>query len=254
MEDVVILEWNYSPENYFEEDIHVDRDNYKILISAGKVEARINPEYYEKQNNLRNILHERLNDRFLGVQLFSHKIYELSKASMHRLHPDGRKDITLFVESCVMTMSVGNVDLIVKDKEGNIVADSKRERIDKKKKLAELVEKYSPKDTLVEFLLGSYSTSVTDPENELVHLYEIRDALSKAFSGEALTRKALGLSKSKWSRLGQLANNEPIKQGRHRGQSLGALRDATNDELQEARKIASTFIEAYLEYLDDKNR
>jgi len=254
MEDVVILEWNYSPENYFEEDILINRDNYEILISTGKVEARINPEYYEKQNNLRDILHERLNDRFLGAQLFAHKPYELSRASMYRLHPDGRKDITLFVGSCVMTMSVGNVDLVVKDKEGNIVADSKRERIDKKKELAELAEKYSATDALVTFLLGSYNASVTDPENELVHLYEIRDALSKEFSGESRTREILGLSKPKWSRLGKLANNEPIKQGRHRGQSLGALRNATNEELQEARKIASTFIEAYLGYIDNKNR
>lgn len=96
----------------------------------------------------------------------------------------------------------------------------------------------------------TYPAAVKYPENELVHLYEIRDTLSKLFNGKKPACKALCLSASHWSRLGKLANDEPLKQGRHRGKSAGELRDASESELLEARNIACNFIESYLLYLD----
>jgi hypothetical protein len=92
--------------------------------------------------------------------------------------------------------------------------------------------------------------SVRDPANAFVHLYEIIEALSKHFVNGAGARKALGVSNNKWRRLRQLANDEPLRQGRHRGKSLGALRDATVKELEEARRIARSLVEGYLEYLE----
>lgn len=253
MEDLVLLEWNFNPKDYFEDEIHIVRDDYEMIIKDGVAEARINPEIYDKEHKMRDSLHQSLNDRFLGVQLLTHKPYKLSKASMHRLHPDGRNDVTVFPEPCVMTMTAGNVDIVVKDKDGRVVSDSRRDRIEKKKELAELAEMYSS-DTVAASLLVSYKAAVNDPENELVHLYEIRDALSKLFKGETPARKTLGLSASEWSRLGLLANNEPLKQGRHRGKSAGELRDASEKELVEARNIARNFVEAYLVYLDESNK
>jgi hypothetical protein len=82
-----------------------------------------------------------------------------------------------------------------------------------------------------------------------VHLYEIRDALSQHFGGGSAATAALQISSAQWSRLGQLSNNEPLTQGRHRGKQLGVLRDATNAELTEARDIARAMIESYLAYL-----
>ena len=253
MEDVVILEWTFTPKDYFEDEIHIERDDYEMIINDGLVEARISPEVYDEEHKMRDSLHKNLDDRFLGVQLLTHRPYKLSKASMYRLHPDGRKDVTVFPESCVMTITAGNVDLVVKDKDGNIISDSRRERVEKKKELAELAETYSS-DPVAASLLASYKAAVNDPDNELVHLYEIRDALSKLFSGEKEAHKALKISASEWSRLGQLANSEPLKQGRHRGKSAGGLRDASEEELTETRKIARNFVEAYLVYLDESNK
>jgi hypothetical protein len=90
-----------------------------------------------------------------------------------------------------------------------------------------------------------------EPGNELIHLYEIRDALSTKFGGERGVRAALlGISSSDWSMLGRLANDEPIRQGRHRGHHAGALRGATETELAQARAIARRMIDAYLRYLE----
>jgi hypothetical protein len=95
---------------------------------------------------------------------------------------------------------------------------------------------------------------VADPDNELVHLYEIRDALATKFGGEGAVRSALGIRSKEWSSLGQRANSEPLRQGRHRGTKVGGeLRDAVESELKDARGIARNMIEAYLYYLVGQN-
>ena len=253
MNDVVMLEWKFSPPDYFEEVIRIDRQTYFIIIENGRIEARIDPTAYDQEHRMRDELHEALNDRFLGVQLLTHKQYELSKASMHRLHPDGRKGVTIFAEPIAIKITGHSADVIMKDKDGNIIGDTRRDRIEKKKELAELAEKYRSKDQVVGSILKSYKSAITDPDNELVHLYEIRDALSSRFEGEGTARTTLGISNSKWSRLGKLANDEPLRQGRHRGKKVGELRDATESELKETRGIARNMIEAYFEYLEDEN-
>jgi len=151
-------------------------------------------------------------------------------------------------------MSGGSVDFRITDKDGNIIADSKRDRIERKKSLADLVSAHRASDGLLAAMLRSYAESVRDPNNELVHLYEIRDALAVKFRGEKPARAALAITESQWSRLGQLSNSEPLRQGRHRGKTGEALRDASEGELIEARGIARAMIEAYLQYLEDCNR
>jgi hypothetical protein len=203
---------------------------------------------------MRQALHDAVNGRFLGVQLLTHKAYNLSRSTMTRLHPDGRRDISVEAEPSHVVVSGFAPDIRVIDKDGNVVHDSKRDRIEKKKSIAEWVGTYLTADGLLTSMLESQSAAVRDPNNELVHIYEIREALSTKFGGEREARSALGISCSDWSRLGQLCNNEPLRQGRHRGKSGSALRDATEAELTEARRIALAMIEAYLRHLDTATR
>lgn len=116
-----------------------------------------------------------------------------------------------------------------------------------------MVEKYRQEDKLVESILSFYKTSVHDPSNELIHLYDIWEALKTRFDGQSAVLTALGVSDSDRRALGKLANDEPIRQGRHRGAKISDLRDATEAELDEARKIARIMIEAYLRYLESQN-
>ena len=167
MDDIVVLEWTFSPPDYFEEVIRIERESYTMVIDKGRVEARIDPVKYDKEHKMRDELQDSLNDRFLGVQLLTHKKYDLSKASMYRLYADGRRDVTIFPESCIMTMSVGTVDIVVKDKDGNVVSDSRRDRIGKKKELADLTEKYRSQDKFLESMLNFYKAAINDPDNEL---------------------------------------------------------------------------------------
>ena len=47
--------------------------------------------------------------------------------------------------------------------------------------IASLVDKYGNSDVTLDQMLKSYQNSVKDPDNEFVHLYEIRDSLSERF-------------------------------------------------------------------------
>lgn len=128
---------------------------------------------------------------------------------------------------------------------GRAVVDTKRDRVEKKVELAELAAAHAS-DHVLASMLRSFDTAVRDPDNELVHLYEIRDALVARFGTEAAARTAIKLDKKRWSTLGRLCNDEPLKQGRHRGSKPAVpLRDATEGELSEARDIARAMIEAY---------
>jgi hypothetical protein len=249
--DIIILEWSFSPPDYFEAAIKIEQDDYIITIEDGKIKARIKAEVYDNSPTMREDLSNMLNDHFLGAQLLKHKSYQLTpKSSMSRLHPNGKKDITVFFNPATVVVKICAPDIRLTDKDGNIIVDTKTKRIEQIKKNSELAARYRKNDPTLASLLNSYSMAVNDPNNELIHLFEIVEALSTRFGGEAIACQALNISNTKRSRLGSLANHEPLKQGRHRGKNPGSLRDATAAELSEARKIARAFIEAFMQYLD----
>lgn len=90
-----------------------------------------------------------------------------------------------------------------------------------------------------------YSRAVADPKKELVHLYDVRDALSQHYRNGKSARKVLSISRDDWARLGYLANNAPIRQGRHAGEHHENLRNATDAELAEARNVVKQWITAF---------
>ncbi|SFK21005.1 hypothetical protein SAMN05216302_10022 [Nitrosomonas aestuarii] len=99
-------------------------------------------------------------------------------------------------------------------------------------------------------MLKSYQKSVKDADNELVHLYETRDSLSERFGSKKSAIQKLGITSAVWDEIGKLANYLPLKQGRHRGKALGALRNAEQTELDKARKSVTHLIEKYLAHLE----
>lgn len=247
---VVVLEWTFSPADYFEVPIEIVRDGYTVTIEQGEVEAKLDPAAYECNPSLRQTLHEELNNRFLGVQLLTHRAYKLSGSSVTRVDPDGRKHVSVEMEPGRVKVTAHPMDFQIKDRDGNITEDSKQDRIEKKKTLADLVSAHCSDDEILASLLRSHDAAVHDPGSEFVHLYEIREALSRKFGGDKETRSVPGISSSDWKRLGQLCNDEPLRQGRHRGKTGSTLRDATQTELAEARDIARRMIEMYLLHLD----
>jgi hypothetical protein len=133
MNAVIELDWKFSPPDYFEEAIEISRQDYTMTIANGQVHAKIDTAIYEAKPDMREGLHEALNGRFLGAQLLTHRAYELSRPTMTRVHPDGRKDLFIEVSSIPSEENVGVPDILVADKDGNVIADSMRDRVAKKK-------------------------------------------------------------------------------------------------------------------------
>ena len=74
----------------------LSKDDYKMIIDDGKVEVTMDSAVYDANPLICNSLHDRLKRLFLGVQICSHKIYELSSPpTPTRVYPDGRRLISL---------------------------------------------------------------------------------------------------------------------------------------------------------------
>jgi hypothetical protein len=250
MNAVVVFEWKFSPPDYFEEPVEIAGDDYVLIIADGKAEAKVRSEIYDANPSIRQDLHNALNDRFLGAQLLSFRAYELSDSTMTRLHPDGRRDTFIEPKPVVINILPGIIDFRVTDKEGNVVKDSKRDRIEKRRGLGDKVVRYRSSDATLASLLRSHDAAIRDRNNELVHLYEIREAVLTRFGSKDAALQALGVSAAQWSRMGRLCNDEPLRQGRHRGAAVGSLRDASHIELTEIREISRAIIEGYMRCLE----
>lgn len=246
----IVIEWQYEPKEYFEDQICIKYQDFELIIDNGLAETRLNPSYADSVDSLVSTLSQDLESRFLAVQVMTHEQYKLSKPSRYDIRLDGRRNVHIQVDSAVCVASGGKVDLIQRDAYGNIISDTRQERINKKRKLGDLAAKFRLKDPTLDQMLRSYSASVSDQKNELIHLYEIRDAAKKKFGNATKAKAKLNITISQWNTLGRLANDEPLTQGRHRGQNPGALRDADISELEQARRIAANIIESYLDYLE----
>lgn len=245
------IQWSFTPANYFEKPFTINNELYELTIKDGKAIAEIAEHAGDPRLGLKEKVHNRLKARFAGAQLISHQAFKLSEPSLTKISQNGT---TVYPETLELTMTMScEMDFVHKDKEGNILADSKSERINNKQLIAELAEKHCETNLVVKGLLASYTAAVNDPSNELVHLFEIRDSLSKEFGGKNAAIAALNIPTREWQELGRLANDAPLKQGRHRGKKISQLRDATKAELESARKYTSNMLISYLQYLDINN-
>lgn len=247
----IILEWKYTPPDFFEEKYVIEKQEYKIEIDNGLIKATIIPELYDSLQDARMEFHKKVDDLFMGAQVINFKRFSITKPTMHQLHPDGRKDISIFPDPIVCKVTVSDsVDIIITDKDGNIVEDTKSQRINSRKKFSELSAKYRRTDHVAASILDSFNSAVNDPANEFVHLFEIIESLCDRFGNEKKLRDALCFSKTYVAKLRRLANTEPVTQGRHRGKNPGNLRTADSSEKKDAREVARRLIQSYLEYLE----
>jgi hypothetical protein len=241
-----VLEWTYQPKSFFEEKTNLYHDEGFIEIGEGTARGEFGADRFDQGEAFSNSAHDILNATFLMQQILVHQPYILGKPALSRVHPDGKRDVSIFVESVVMVMSVGTVDMIVRDANGNITSDSKAERLGKQARIRAHVARILPHDITMKRMLQSFRNAIEDRDNLLIHLYEIRETLSTEFSGEKAAREALRVSSGDWSKFGRLANDEPLLEGRHRGKHA-ALRKANQDETVWALEFSQRLIEEYVQ-------
>lgn len=184
---------------------------------------------------------------FAGKQLLTHLPFNLGGLRICQHRADGSQHITIHASDIATVGELGmGGELVIRDVAGRIIRDTKAERIAEHEEFLNLVAEKGHKHVL-KLMLASYSAAVNDPGNELVHLYEVRDALVKHFGDDAKAKQALGITDSEWKRFGGLANG-PLDQGRHRG-SFTQRRPAAQHELDEARAIARKWINAFADLI-----
>ena len=242
--------WTFEPTNYLDEmPIDEHGECSEITCKAGSITARVQIDKPGASEHARDALHEWILNKFRARQLISGGNYKIEPPTRRVIHHDGRVDYTLFVDSIGHLQFIGSqVDLIVRDANGNVISDTRADRQAHVRKLGAGLDRHAD-DALVKQILASIKGSHDDPDDALVHLFEVCDALSKRFGGEARALKELRFQKRRWNELARLANDEPIKEGRHRGKH-SPLKPASSDQLRVAREVARELLEAYLAYID----
>lgn len=244
------LTWVFTPTNLFEAPFTSTQAGYEVSFQVGSVVATIQREALEADPTLRAKVELHVANVFLGVQVQSHTAFELSKPGIAHLNADGSKGFVIECEPGRIELQGGRVDLRYTREDGTIV-DTREERIRRKRTFGQRAATLAPNDETLSRMLRSYGAAVRDSTDELIHLYEIRDLLAARFRNKATAVSRLHITDGIWSRLGQLCNDLPLKEGRHRGKAIDQLRSATEDELTEARELAATLIEAYMRYIDE---
>lgn len=243
------LTWSYKPKGFFEGRISFSTEAAGIVIAGGTVTATLDAPEEPIPASLRVALQGRVDAIFRARQMLIHRRFRLAGPSECHHHSGGTIVKAVKVHATETVIASDRVNVVVKDADGSIISDSKAERVAAQRKLLEEVATKISTSRVLQRMLASYGAAVDDPEDELIHLYEIRDALAEHYGSEDEARSNLAFPRKRWRRLGQLANHEPLQEGRHRGKRLHELRPATRDELSEARAIGQDLIRAFIQRL-----
>jgi hypothetical protein len=238
------LEWVYDPTDFFEVAYRYAGNEYELAIDGGRAVATLRVPQAAIHEQIQNRIGKHLRAIFLVRQLQIHRTYNVQGPRLCQ-HTGGQKNIAITLGDAEIVVFGERVDIIVRDAAGNVVRDTKADRIAEHTALMDSIAPKVPRSPLLHGLLESYSRSVSDPGNELVHLYEVRDAIAKHYGGKQHARAALNITDDEWNRLGVLANVEPLEQGRHRGKHVAGRRSANDTELDEARSIVRKWIIAF---------
>ncbi len=180
----------------------------------------------------------------MARQLLNHKQFKLQGPNVVHHGLEGKRDIVMLLETGHYKMTGGSIEFTITYATGKVIKDTQAERIAQNSNFVQSIATKISSSPILRQMLASYSAAVNDPTDELVHLYEILDALKEYFGNEEFAIKGLGITKSDWSIIAKLANSEPLLEGRHRG-NKSFLRPATDVELHTAREMAKNLINLF---------
>jgi hypothetical protein len=241
------LEWSYQPPDFFEAPYTSASPDCSLQIDGGTALATLRPAQNPLDATVEHRIEDYLRSVFLARNLqIRREFYLAERAMVHQYDAAGGKGVEIRVPAATATVRAGQPEFTITNADGIVIRDSKAERIAEHTSMLDMVASKAAQSPTLRRMLQSHSDSVSDSDNELVRLYEIRDALKVHYGGETKARDALGITEPEWERLGRLANDPHISQGRHRGgKQLTGTRSATADELQDVRTLAFNWIIAF---------
>jgi hypothetical protein len=134
-----------------------------------------------------------------------------------------------------------HADVAIRDATGTLKSDSGQLRHQAEARFITTMAPTIGRSKQLRTLVDSYRRASEDRENELVHLYEIKDALKAHFGSLRRAEQGFADAAKHLDTLGRLSNGAFLE-GRHRGAHPGQLRHATAEERADARTAAVELI------------
>jgi hypothetical protein len=244
----VTLEGAYSPSDYLEEAVTLNRPDCTATIQEGRIDVVFREPEPLPDADCQAAISREVHLVFQARLIMTGRPWRSTGLTLRRRYANGSSDIWLSATSMICAGSVGSPDIMMKDAEGNVVKDTKAERLTDERDFREQCLRHA-EDLLFQELMASFSRAIDDPADLMTHLYEIRDALKRHFGPKDKAKKALGLTEAEWSDLGLIANVKPIQESRHRGDHP-ERRPATEEERIRVLEISRRMIRVYLLHLD----
>jgi hypothetical protein len=239
------LLWHYTPVDLFEAPHEQEAGGVRLRVADGLAVATVSGPIPEPAEEAR--IAGVVEALFRARQLRVARRYELKGPELTE-YSGGKAHITIRLEGATLVATGGQVDFVTRNAQGQVIVDTKAERIAAHTSEMQRVMEKAVRSPVLTAMLKSFSEAIEDRDNELLHLYEIRDALVAHFRSELAARTALGISTNEWKQVGKLANG-PVDQGRHRGQFPEGRRPASPEELVEVRETCRHWIVKFADHL-----
>jgi hypothetical protein len=238
------LHWSYVPEDYFEESEEFHLHSGVFAVEGGSAVLTLRSPIWPTSADDLLVGEREVRAVFFARQLVVHRTFELGGVRPVHYDEDGTRHLRAITGTGHVEIKGFAID--ARTSSGEAVVDSKRDRQESERAFVSSLAPKIAYSAILMRMAASFGNAMADPDNELHHLYEIRDAAVDAFGSRKQVEDKLRLSKHDFEVLGTLANVERLTQGRHRGR--GVDRDATETELQDARRVARLIIERYAEW------
>ncbi|OQW34253.1 MAG: hypothetical protein A4E19_01985 [Nitrospira sp. SG-bin1] len=126
--DCTELEWMYQPADLFEAVHRSANTEYELVIEDGRVVATLTVPQNPVAEDLEGQIEAHVTSIFLVRQLQVHRTYTLQGPRVYQ-HERGQRNVAIRVSSVLSAESVGQPDIILRDQSGNIMRDTRAERI-----------------------------------------------------------------------------------------------------------------------------
>jgi hypothetical protein len=238
------LEWSYTPADLFEVGYDSSRGPATLHIGDGVALLTVpggQPDRVEEGDFYRWIL-TIIRVRALQVK----RTATISDdPSVVEFDEQGHRHVSLRVKAGAIAIMTGQLEAIQTDANGNVVRDSRGERIAAHKSELDDLSTKAATNPVLGHVLNSFAAALDEESVEFVRLYEIRDILSVFYGSEGDARRALDIRRADWSEFGRLSNDAPVFEGRHNGKHADQLRPATADERALMRRLAEEWIRKF---------
>jgi hypothetical protein len=180
-----VFEWQFSPARFFQDlsEISVrgylaqiERETIRVLISRTQI-GNTAP------NDVQTELSRELETIFLSQQLITGLPFSLNENGIYEQYEDGHRVGLISATINIACASAFMSDFIHKNKYGEVIQDTKKQRDAYKALVRNVVKDKFDRDSCLRAILRSYHQSLQDPRNSLIYLYEVIENLEVRLGG-----------------------------------------------------------------------